>query len=151
MYNAIQARKFVMRLLERSSAAVQGPDGDLSEEPSCLLDEWTRAMVLSRAAPAGRRRAGQSSSRASSRTAKLPWSSSPSSSRLRTPCLGHCLRFPAHGRPPETLAKIREEQYRVRGGDLDRPLTLDLSRDGLHRAAVKEVTRLMPFVIMASP
>jgi hypothetical protein len=52
---------------------------------------------------------------------------------------------------PEVLEKIREEQYRVRGNDLERPLTLELMDEMVYtRAAVKEVMRLAPSVIMVS-
>lgn len=50
---------------------------------------------------------------------------------------------------PEVLAKVREEQERVRGDDLDSPITLDvLDQMPYVHAVVKEVLRHRPPVIM---
>lgn len=50
---------------------------------------------------------------------------------------------------PEVLAKVREEQYRVREGDLDSPITLDVLDEMPYVHAVsKEVLRHRPPVLM---
>lgn len=50
---------------------------------------------------------------------------------------------------PEILAKVREEQYRVRDNDVDTPVTLDLLDEMPYiQAVTKEVLRLRPPVIM---
>ena len=47
------------------------------------------------------------------------------------------------------MAKVREEQYRVRDNDVDSPLTLDmLDQMTYTRAMIKEALRLLPPVIM---
>ena len=48
IYNAIQGRKLVMKYLMAASAESKRRMADPTREPECLLDEWTRAMVLSR-------------------------------------------------------------------------------------------------------
>lgn len=50
---------------------------------------------------------------------------------------------------PDILAKVREEQYRVRDNDVDSPVTLDLldQMPYIH-AVTKEVLRIRPPVIM---
>jgi C-22 sterol desaturase len=50
---------------------------------------------------------------------------------------------------PEILAKVREEQYRIRGADIEGQTTLDMVDDMVYtRACIKESLRLMPPVIM---
>lgn len=50
---------------------------------------------------------------------------------------------------PEILAKVREEQYRVRDNDVDTPVTLDLLDEMPYiHAVTKEVLRIRPPVIM---
>jgi C-22 sterol desaturase len=50
---------------------------------------------------------------------------------------------------PEVLAKVREEQYRIRDNDIDSPMTLDvLDQMPYVHAVTKEVLRHRPPVIM---
>lgn len=50
---------------------------------------------------------------------------------------------------PEILAKVREEQYRIRDGDVDAPVTLDvLDQMPYIQAVVRETLRIRPPVIM---
>jgi C-22 sterol desaturase len=50
---------------------------------------------------------------------------------------------------PDILAKVREEQYRVRGNDVDAPVTLEMIEEMTYtKAMVKEALRLLPPVIM---
>jgi len=50
---------------------------------------------------------------------------------------------------PEILAKVREEQDRVRGADLAKPLTLDMMDEMPYlQAVVKETLRVKPPVVM---
>jgi C-22 sterol desaturase len=50
---------------------------------------------------------------------------------------------------PDVLDRIREENLRIRGGDKDKPISMDML-DGMTytRAAVKELLRYRPPVIM---
>lgn len=52
---------------------------------------------------------------------------------------------------PDILAKIREEQKRIRGGDYTKPMTLEQVDEMLYlRAVIKESLRLKPPVTMVS-
>jgi len=52
---------------------------------------------------------------------------------------------------PDILAKVREEQLRVRDNDVDAPLSLELVDSMTYtRAMIKEALRLLPPVIMVS-
>jgi C-22 sterol desaturase len=57
--------------------------------------------------------------------------------------------FQTMAQRPDVLDKIREENLRIRGGDKDKPISMDLL-DGMTytRAAVKELLRYRPPVIM---
>jgi C-22 sterol desaturase len=152
IWNAIQARKLVMKCLTAASAESKIRMEDATNEPSCLLDEWTRAMILSRAGTAdGDREQVKLLSREFSdhEIAMVILSFLFASQDAMSSAIVYAFQLTADH--PEVLAKIREEQYRVRGGDLDRPLTLDLLDEMVYtRATVKEVSRLMPSVIMVS-
>jgi C-22 sterol desaturase len=153
VYNAIQARKLVMRYLEAASAASKVRMADPLAEPDCMLDEWTRAMhAAKKKAETGE----------VDETAKLlcrEFSDHEigmvilsflfASQDAMSSAIVFAFQLTADN--PETLEKIREEQYRVRGNDLERPLTLELMDEMVYtRAAVKEVMRLAPSVIMVS-
>ncbi|GFZ47480.1 C-22 sterol desaturase [Saitozyma sp. JCM 24511] len=150
IWNAIQARKLVMKYLTAASAESKIRMEEPTNEPSCLLDEWTRAMILSRAGTAeGDREQVKLLSREFSdhEIAMVILSFLFASQDAMSSAIVYAFQLTADH--PEVLAKIREEQYRVRGGDLDRPLTLDLLDEMVYtRATVKEVSRLMPSVIM---
>lgn len=50
---------------------------------------------------------------------------------------------------PDILAKVREEQYRIRNNDVDAPVTLEMQDEMVYtRAMIKEALRLLPPVIM---
>lgn len=53
---------------------------------------------------------------------------------------------------PDILAKVREEQYRIRDNDVDAPLTLEMVDSMTYtRAMIKEALRVLPPVIMVCP
>lgn len=146
VYNAIQARKVVMKYLMRASAQSKVRMADMDNEPECLLDEWIRAMILSK--------------NGNSEQAKL-LSREYSDKEIGMVVLSFLFAsqdamssaivwtFQLTADHPEVLEKIREESMRVRGGDVDAPLSLDLVEDMVYtRAVIKEVLRLMPPVIM---
>lgn len=151
VYKAIQARKLVMRFLMAASAASKIRMADPNNEPDCLLDEWTRAMIQSR--KGGNANADGEQARLLSRefsdkeiglviVSFLFASQDAMSSAI-------VYAFQAIADHPEVQAKIREEQYRIRGNDVNAPLTLDMVDDMVYtRACVKEVMRLYPSVIM---
>jgi len=152
VYNAIQARKFVMKHLEAASKASKERMADPQAESQCLLDEWTRAMIESRA---GHSKGDGEQARLLSREysdkeiGMVILSFLFASQDAMSSAIVYAFQLTADN--PEILAKIREEQYRVRGNDLEAPLTLDLVDDMVYtRATIKEVLRLMPPVIMVS-
>jgi C-22 sterol desaturase len=150
VYNAIQARKLVMKYLMAASAASKARMANPQEESQCLLDEWTRAMIESRR---GQSSADGEQARLLSREysdkeiGMVILSFLFASQDAMSSAIVYAFQLTADH--PEILAKIREEQYRARGNDLEAPLTLDLVDDMVYtRATIKEVLRLMPPVIM---
>ncbi|ORY24797.1 putative C-22 sterol desaturase [Naematelia encephala] len=151
IYNAIQARKLVMRYLTSASAQSKKRMADPSNEPECLLDHWTRAMVQSRAG--GNVDGDGEQARLLSREysdheiGMVVLSFLFASQDAMSSAIVYAFQLAADN--PDKLAKIREEQYRIRGNDLSAPLTLDLLDDMVYtRATIKEVLRLYPPVIM---
>ena len=152
IYNAIKARKLVMKYLEAASAASKKRMEDPEAESECLLDEWTRAMILSRqGANADGEQARLLSREYSDREIGMVVLSFLFASQdAMSSAIVYAFQLTADH--PDVLAKIREEQYRVRGNDLDAPLTLELLDDMVYtRATIKEVLRLAPPVIMVGP
>ncbi|GMK59354.1 hypothetical protein CspeluHIS016_0703690 [Cutaneotrichosporon spelunceum] len=146
VYNAVKARKVVMKYLESSAAQSKVRMADMQNEPECLLDEWTRAMILSKN---GNSEEAKLLSReySDNEIAMVVLSFLFASQDAMSSALVYSFQLTADH--PEILEKIREEQMRVRGGDLDAPLTLDLVEDMVYtRAVVKEVLRYRPPVIM---
>ncbi|WVQ81465.1 hypothetical protein IAT38_003589 [Cryptococcus sp. DSM 104549] len=148
VYNAIQARKVVMKALTAASAQSKVRMADLDAEPACLLDEWTRAMVLARKAQDdGEETKLLSREYSDHEIAMVILSFLFASQDAMSSAIVYSFQLTADH--PEVLAKIREEQYRVRGNDLERPLSLEMVDDMVYtRAVVKEVLRYRPPVIM---
>ena len=151
VYNAVQARKYVMKILSRASAESKIRMADPNEEPQCLLDQWTRAMITSRAGAGGLEDAEQARLLSREYTdheiGMVILSFLFASQDAMSSAIVYMFQLTADH--PEVLAKVREEQFRVRGNDLDAPLTLDMIDDMVYtRAVVKEVMRCRPSVIM---
>ena len=149
VWNAVQARKFVMKILSAASASSKIRMEDPNAESECLLDEWTRAMIESRrgANEDGEQAKLLSREYSDDEIGMVLLSFLFASQDAMSSAI--CFAFQLTADNPEVLAKIREEQYRVRGHDLDAPLTLDLLDDMVYtRATIKEVLRLTPPVIM---
>lgn len=146
VYNAIQARKTVMKHLMAASAAAKIRMADGANEPECLLDEWVRAMIDAKSSDGEQARL-LSREYSDKEIAMVILSFLFASQDAMSSAIVWAFQLTADN--PEVLAKIREEQFRVRGGDVDAPLTLDLVEDMVYtRAVIKEVLRLMPPVIM---
>ncbi|TXT08737.1 hypothetical protein VHUM_02865 [Vanrija humicola] len=146
VYNAIQARKTVMKHLMAASAAAKIRMADGTNEPECLLDEWVRAMIDAKSSDGEQARL-LSREYSDKEIAMVILSFLFASQDAMSSAIVWAFQLTADN--PEVLAKIREEQFRVRGGDVDAPLTLDLVEDMVYtRAVIKEVLRLMPPVIM---
>ncbi|EIW67128.1 C-22 sterol desaturase [Tremella mesenterica] len=153
VYNAIQARKLVMRDLEAASAESKRRMADPNSEPQCLLDAWIKAMIDSRhgddnvQGEEGEQQRLLSREYSDHEIAMVVLSFLFASQDAMSSALVYAFQLTADH--PEVLEKIREEQYRVRGNDVDASLTLELVDDMVYtRAVIKEVLRLMPPVIM---
>ncbi|KAI9512322.1 cytochrome P450 sterol C22-desaturase [Russula earlei] len=139
VYRAIQARKVALAWLElaakRSKEAMsQG------KEPQCMLDEWV--TLLNDPAYKGSRKEFSDREMAMVVFSFLFASQDAMSSGL-------IYGFQHLADHPDILAKIREEQSRVRPGQHDRPMTLeDLDQMPYLKAVVKESLRVKPPVTM---
>ncbi|EKM60712.1 uncharacterized protein PHACADRAFT_246788 [Phanerochaete carnosa HHB-10118-sp] len=138
VYNAIQARKVAMKWLEfaarksKESVAAGNP-------PECMLEEWV--TILSDPAYKGRREFSDFE------MAMVVFSFLFASQDAMSSGLIYGFQHLADH--PEVLAKVREEQERVRGGDYEKPVTLEMMDEMLYlRAMVKETLRVKPPVTM---
>ena len=146
VYRAIKARELAMSHLMRASAESKVRMADMNNEPECLLDEWTRAMILAKNGQ-GEEAKLLSREYSDKEIGMVVLSFLFASQDAMTAAIVWAFQFTANH--PEVLAKIREEQMRVRGDDVDAPLTLDLIEDMVYtRAVVKEILRIRPPVIM---
>jgi C-22 sterol desaturase len=151
VYNAIQARKIAMKHLTAASAASKVRMAQPGAEPECLLDEWVRAMLEARrgAGDDGEQKRVLSREYSDHEIAMVILSFLFASQDAMSSAIVFAFQLTADH--PEILAKIREEQYRVRGNDIDAPLSLELIDEMVYtRATIKEVLRIMPPVIMVS-
>lgn len=148
-YNAIRARKRILKILVAASISSRAAMADPTNEPRCLLDEWTRAMFESRqgALKDGEQAKLLSREYTDKEIGLVILSFLFASQDAMSSAIVYMFQLTADH--PEILAKIREEQYQIRGNDLDAPLSLELLGDMVYtRAVIKEVLRLMPPVIM---
>ena len=148
VYNAIKARKVAIKWFEYASAQskIKMSQG---HEPECLIDHWTKAMIDAK---------NSSSEDASSKVLKNKEFSDNEIAMVILSFLfasqdamtsGVVYIFQLLADHPEILAKVREEQYEIRGGDLDSPTTLEmLDKMTYTRACIKESLRVKPPVIM---
>ncbi|KAJ7225972.1 cytochrome P450 [Mycena pura] len=138
VYKAIQARKVAMRWLTLAAhnSKIEMANGG---EPTCMLDHWVQ--MLNDPSYKGRREFTDHEM-AMVVFAFLFASQDAMSSGL-------IYGFQHLVDHPEVLAKVREEQQRVRKGNYDAPLTLE-AMDGMPylQAVVKESLRVKPPVIM---
>ncbi|OBZ78933.1 hypothetical protein A0H81_00323 [Grifola frondosa] len=138
VYRAIQARKIAMRHLElaahRSKKAMAA-----GAEPECMLDQWVHDL----ADPAYKGRKDFSDLEMAMVVFSFLFASQDAMSS------GLIYGFQHLADRPEMLAKVREEQERVRGGDVERPVTLEMLEDMPYlRAFVRESLRVKPPVTM---
>ena len=149
IYNAVKARELVMKYLTAASAASKARMADPAEEAGCLIDQWTRAMIESRSGANADAENARLLGREYSdhEIAMVVLSFLMASQDAMASAIVYMFQLTADH--PEVLAKVREEQYRVRGNDTEAPLTLELLDDMVYtRAVIKEVMRIMPPVIM---
>jgi C-22 sterol desaturase len=151
IYRAIQARKMVMKLFMSAAAQskVRMAEGG---EVKCLTDAWIKAMLDARmerenpelGSEARRILVRDFSDR---EIALVVLSFLFASQDAMSSALVYLFQHVADR--PEIMRKIREEQYRLRGHNLDEPLTIELIESMEYtRAVVKESLRLRPPVLM---
>ncbi|KAK7064617.1 cytochrome P450 [Favolaschia claudopus] len=138
IYKAIQARKAAMYWLElaaRTSKKEMANGG----EPSCLLDEWVKLL----ADPSYKGRRDLTDHEMALVILSFLFASQDAMSS------GLVYGFQHIADHPEVLAKVRAEQERVRQGDYEKPLTLELLDEMPYlQAVVKESLRVQPPVLM---
>lgn len=138
VYKAIQARKAAMTWLELgvSRSKIAMAEG---KEPQCMLDEWI--SILSD--PNYKGRTEFSDREMAMVLLSFLFASQDAMSS------GLIYAFQHLADHPEIMDKVREEQHRVRQGNYEAPLTLDIydQMPYLH-AVVKESMRVKPPVVM---
>ncbi|KAF9243722.1 cytochrome P450 [Melanogaster broomeanus] len=138
VYRAIQARKVAFKWLElaASRAKVAMAEGAV---PECMVDEWIMEMQ----APGYKGRKDFSDREMAMVVFSFLFASQDAMSS------GLIYGFQHLADNPEIMAKIREEQYRVRANDVDKPMTLEMLEQMPYlKAFVKESMRVKPPVTM---
>ncbi|KAJ7124785.1 cytochrome P450 [Mycena crocata] len=138
VWKACQARKIAMKWLELAAhnSKIEMARGG---EPTCMLDEWV--SVLSDPAYKGRKEFSDRE------MAMVVFSFLFASQDAMSSGLIYGFQHLADH--PEILEKVREEQNRVRNGNYESPLTLEiLDQMPYLQAVVKESLRVKPPVIM---
>ena len=149
VWNAIKARKIAMRHLTAAAGASKKRMA-AGGEPDCLLDAWISEMISARAGDGDEEQKRVLSREYSDHEiAMVVLSFLFASQDAMTSAIVYLFQLMADH--PEILAKVREEQYRIRGADIEGQTTLDMVDDMVYtRACIKESLRLMPPVIMVS-
>ncbi|TFK57563.1 cytochrome P450 sterol C22-desaturase [Heliocybe sulcata] len=138
VWKAIQARKVALKWLAlaayNSKAAMAA-----GHEPKCMLDEWVTEL----ADPNYKGRREFSDHEMSMVLFSFLFASQDAMSS------GLIYGFQHLADTPEILAKVREEQERARGGNYDKPITLEMMDEMPYlKAFVKESLRVKPPVTM---
>ena len=138
VYKAIQARKAAFKWLELAAAKSKIAVAE-GAEPECMLEQWVKELQ----APGYKGRKDFSDREMAMVVFSFLFASQDAMSS------GLIYGFQHLADHPEILAKIREEQYRVRSNDVDKPLTLEMLEEMPYlKAFVKESMRVKPPVTM---
>lgn len=138
VYKAIQARKAAFKWLELAAAKSKVAIAE-GAEPECMLEQWVKEMQ----APGYKGRKDFSDREMAMVVFSFLFASQDAMSS------GLIYGFQHLADLPEILAKIRDEQYRVRGSDIDKPMTLEMLEEMPYlKAFVKESMRVKPPVTM---
>ncbi|KAI6010173.1 cytochrome P450 [Pisolithus marmoratus] len=138
VYRAIQARKAAFKWLEMAAAKAKVAIAK-GAEPHCMVDEWVQVLQD----PTYKGRKDFSDREMAMVIFSFLFASQDAMSS------GLIYGFQHLSDHPEILAKIREEQYRVRGNDIDSPITLEMLESMPYlNAFVKESLRVKPPVTM---
>jgi C-22 sterol desaturase len=138
VYRAIKCRKIAMMHLEAAAAAAKVAVAN-GAEPTCMLEHWVTLLNE----PGYKGRKDFSDREMAMVVLSFLFASQDAMSSGLTYGFQHLADRPA------MLAKVREEQARVRGADYSAPVTLAMLDDMQYlRAFVKESMRVMPPVTM---
>ena len=138
VYKAIQARKIAHKWLEIAAKESKASMA-AGNEPECLLDAWVKEMQ----SPSFKGRTDFTDRE----MAMVVFSFLFASQDAMSSGLIYGLQHLADN--PDILAKVREEQYRVRRGNVETPVTLDMLDEMPYlRMFVKESLRVKPPVTM---
>ena len=152
IYGAVQARKVAMKYLtkaaEKSKAAMAA-----GGQVECLIDAWGQEImamdeqaVLSKDGATSKTKRDFSAHEIAQVVLSFLFASQDAMSS------GIIYMFQHLADHPDVLARICEEQIRVREGDLDKPMTLEMLDDMPYlRACVRESLRVKPPVTMVRP
>lgn len=140
VYRAIQARKVALRWLElaakKSKEAIAA-----GGEPTCMLEEWVKVI----SDPSWKGKKDFSDHEMAMVVFSFLFASQDAMSS------GLIYGFQHLADHPDILAKIREEQDIVRGGDYNKPMTMEMLDNSPYLSAfVKETLRIKPPVTMVS-
>jgi sterol 22-desaturase len=143
VYGAIQARKVAMRWLEdaarKSKIAMQE-----GRDVECLLDAWAMETMTVNDSN-GKNKRDYSDHEMAQVVLSFLFASQDAMSS------GIIYMFQHLADHPDILAKIREEQLRVRAGDINIPMSLEMLDEMPYlQACVKESLRTKPPVMMVS-
>ncbi|KAN0063041.1 RNA polymerase C-22 sterol desaturase [Thecaphora frezii] len=151
VYNAIKARKMAMKWFEHTAAQSKKRMAE-GQEVTCLTDAWIKAMIDARQ-QRDNAELGADTRRVLVRDfsdreiAMVLLSFLFASQDAMTS--GITFLFQHMADRPDILRKVREEQYRIRGEDVEAPTTLEMVEQMEYtKAVVKESLRLRPPVIM---
>lgn len=152
VHAAIGARKIAMAIL-MDVAAKSKLSMAAGDEPTCLVDAWIKSMIDARTD------AGDDDEEtrkvlvrefSDHEIAMVVLSFLFASQDAMSSSICHAFELLADH--PEILARVREEQLRVRGGDVDKPMSFEmLDQMTYTRATIKESLRVLPPVIMVRP
>lgn len=138
VYRAIQARKVAIRWLEL--AAKNSKEAMAAgAEPECMIDQWVKDI----SDPSFKGRKDFSDNEIAMVVFSFLFASQDAMSS------GLIYGFQHLADRPDILAKIREEQEQVRGGNYEKPMTMEMLDNAPYlRAFVKETLRYKPPVTM---
>lgn len=154
VYKAIKARKMAMKWFEltsRESKKRMAQGGEVT----CLTDAWVKAMIDARRAQEEEEESEMTAEQrrllvreySDREIAMVLLSFLFASQDAMSSAVTYLFQHLADR--PDILRKVREEQYRIRGDDVDAPLTLEqVDEMEYTRVVVKESLRMKPPVIM---